>query len=170
MFFKHFLLPHVSASRGIIADLTRVRLFRHVMKHMGDDILIRSGVIIKNPENISIGSRVSIQENCYLSGWGGITIGNHATLGNGTKIVSSDPRYARGGGDSKPTISRSSRFDKKQCLDWNGCIYIGRHPYRGRRNRRRWLSRKGHARVQRHLCRCPCQEDKGCLSGALTWL
>ena len=97
MFFKHFLLPHVSASRGIIADLTRVRLFRHVMKHMGDDILIRRGVIIKNPENISIGSRVSIQENCYLSGWGGITIGNDVSIGNGTKIVSSEHRYDRGG-------------------------------------------------------------------------
>lgn len=93
MVFDEMILPHVSVSRGFFSERLRTRLYRRVVAGMGSRVAIKSGIIMKEPQRIRIGSNVSIQENCYLNGWGGITIGNDVSIGNGTKIVSSEHQY-----------------------------------------------------------------------------
>lgn len=70
-------------------DMLRAGCYKQLMESVGNDIKIRSGVIIKDPQHIRMGSRISIQENCYLSGFGGLTIGNDVSIGTGTYIFTS---------------------------------------------------------------------------------
>lgn len=93
MLFEKVVLAHVSASRGIFSELFRSQLYRRALGSMGNNVVIRTGIIIKEPHLIHIGNNVSIQENCYISGWGGVCIGNDVSIGNGTKIVSSEHRF-----------------------------------------------------------------------------
>lgn len=94
-------------------DHRRYKLFKHMLAEIGDNCLIRSGIIVHFPENISIGNNVSIQENCYMSGYGGITIGNDVSVGNGSKIVSSEHIYSGGGGYKKSTFNRKTCYHRE---------------------------------------------------------
>ena len=63
---------------------------------MGEMCLIRPGVKLFFPEKIRIGNNVSIQDDCYLSGYGSITIGNDVSIGTGVRVVSSEHDYSKG--------------------------------------------------------------------------
>lgn len=71
----------------------RKKLLSYILKEMGESFVLKGGVIIDYPENISIGNGVSIQEQCFISGYGGIIIGNDVSLGNNTRIFSSEHPY-----------------------------------------------------------------------------
>lgn len=58
------------------------------MKKMGS-CRIMEGVTINYPENISIGRHCALGEYVFLSGYGGIEIGDNVHLGANTMIVSS---------------------------------------------------------------------------------
>ena len=66
----------------------RTALYKKIIK-MGNHCVIKSGCIITEPENIVMGDGVSVQHNCYLSGYGGLKIGNDVSIGAGTKIFTS---------------------------------------------------------------------------------
>jgi acetyltransferase-like isoleucine patch superfamily enzyme len=53
----------------------------------GQDVQIRPGTRMQSPEGIHLGAHVSIGENCYLMGQGGITIGDSSILANHTIIA-----------------------------------------------------------------------------------
>lgn len=89
----------------------RTDLYRKVMK-IGKSCIIKSGCIITQPEKIVIGDGVSIQYNCYLSGKGGITIGNDVSLGNGTKIFTTEHPYKSDDGKEKNAF----KYNKLECM------------------------------------------------------
>ena len=126
MFFREVILPHVSASRGFFSERLRTRLFRRVVSSMGVSVSFRSGLVMKEPHRIAIGNNVSIQENCYLSGWGGITIGNDVSIGNGTKIVSSEHQYTGEGPIRKqPLIEKPVHIGNDIWIGMGVCILGG---------------------------------------------
>lgn len=51
---------------------------------------IRSGTAFFFPENISIGRRVSINDNVFLNGYGGIEFGDDSGVAYGTALISED--------------------------------------------------------------------------------
>ncbi len=63
---------------------------------LGADVKIGRNVSIDYPENLRVGSRVSIQESCYLSAYGRIVIGDDVSIGRGTSIVSSTHPFREG--------------------------------------------------------------------------
>lgn len=90
-FSKFVSLTTYSCSKAII--YIRKKFLCHLLKSAGEKCDIKSGVIIDYPENISIGNSVSIQNLCFISGYGGVTIGNDVSLGNNTRIFSSEHPY-----------------------------------------------------------------------------
>lgn len=56
---------------------------------IGTDVRIKAGVIIEYPENMEIGDRVSIQQRCFLSCYGGLHIGNDVSIAHDVSIVTS---------------------------------------------------------------------------------
>lgn len=67
----------------------RAKCYRRLLSSTGEKIKICCGTIIKEPQNIQMGDRISIQENSYLSGYGGLSIGSDVSMGTGTYIFTS---------------------------------------------------------------------------------
>ena len=66
----------------------RNKCYKLVFKDMGEGSNICDGVTINYPHRVSIGQRVSIHPYCWISGFGGISIGNFVAISSGTKIIS----------------------------------------------------------------------------------
>ena len=64
------------------AEKLRVEYYRKHFKSMGENVHIGKGVNIINPQYISVGNDVQIQDGCTLiaRGEGGITLGNNVRL------------------------------------------------------------------------------------------
>ena len=71
-------------------DARRAEMYSKIMRNMGQAVYIKAGCIFKHTENIAVGSRVSFQYNCFISGRGGVKIGDDVSIGNGVEIISSD--------------------------------------------------------------------------------
>ncbi len=57
------------------------------MKSSGTGIVINREVIIESPGGITVGNRVGINARCWISGGGGLEIGDDVLIGPGVTIV-----------------------------------------------------------------------------------
>lgn len=65
----------------------------NILNSIGDNVFIGECVTFKNPENISIGSNVSIHKNCYLDGKGKISIKDNVSIATDVKMFSFNHLY-----------------------------------------------------------------------------
>ncbi len=79
--FKYFPSP--------IGDIFRYAISKFFLKKAGK-VRIYEGVTLWYPYRITIGNNVTLNELCYISGFGGVTIGNGVRIGNRTTILTSD--------------------------------------------------------------------------------
>lgn len=88
-----FLYERLRYGNGRLARRGRVLALRLQGGKIGASVKIGRNVSVDNPENLVVGDCVSIQESCFLSAYGGITIGSEVSIGRGTCIVSSSHPY-----------------------------------------------------------------------------
>lgn len=71
----------------------RVEYYRSMLKHMGENVTIGKGVTIKNPQFVSIGDNVDIEDGCTLIARGekGITIDNRVSIKERVYLDTEDP-------------------------------------------------------------------------------
>lgn len=62
------------------------------MAAVGDNVTLRSNVLIQNPKGIRLGSNVFINHHCLLNGGGGISIGNNVVVGPSSMILTTNHR------------------------------------------------------------------------------
>jgi acetyltransferase-like isoleucine patch superfamily enzyme len=76
-----------------LAERMRVEYYRNLFREMGDDVKIGCGVKIVHPQNISLGNKVTIHDNCVLiaNSSKGISIGNEVTLKHGVYLDTEVP-------------------------------------------------------------------------------
>jgi len=72
-----------------IGEIFRFLVLRMFCKKI-QSIWIRPGTAFFFPENISIGRRVSINDNVYLDGYGGIEFGDDSGVAFGSALISED--------------------------------------------------------------------------------
>lgn len=72
-----------------IGDIFRYLVLKPVFKKSGR-VRIYEGVTIWYPYGISIGRNVTLNEYVYISGYGGVTIGDNVSIGHRCSILSSD--------------------------------------------------------------------------------
>jgi maltose O-acetyltransferase len=65
----------------------RRELYGSFFKKVGSGLAVHDNVLIKYPDEITLGDHVTINPGCILVGKGGLTIGHNAMIGAGTKIV-----------------------------------------------------------------------------------
>jgi acetyltransferase-like isoleucine patch superfamily enzyme len=65
----------------------RARLYRPFFRRVGADFSLCDGTTIENLEEIEIGDRVSINQACYVCGYGGLVIGNDVMIANGCVLM-----------------------------------------------------------------------------------
>lgn len=75
-----------------IGDWLRLLLTHPFATKLGK-VRIYEGVTFWYPYRIHIGDDVTLNEWVYLSGFGGLRIGNHVRIGHRTSIITSDHRY-----------------------------------------------------------------------------
>jgi acetyltransferase-like isoleucine patch superfamily enzyme len=72
-----------------IGEIARYLVLKLFCKKI-QSIWIRAGTAFFFPENISIGQRVSINDNVFINGYGGVEIGDDSGIAYGTAIISED--------------------------------------------------------------------------------
>ncbi len=78
---------------GGIGEWARVRILRRQLGGLGEHTRIGYGFRVTNPELVCIGAHCDFNEGVFLTGGGGITIGDYVGLGPGVKIWSVNHRY-----------------------------------------------------------------------------
>lgn len=78
------------SSEGKVAILFRYLYLKRYCKNTGENIFVGKNVNLKNLQNLSIGSNVSIHSFNYLDAYGDINIGNNVSIANHCTIISSD--------------------------------------------------------------------------------
>lgn len=73
----------------------RRELYGAFFARVGTGLSVHDNVLIKYPDEITLGDHVTINPGCIIVGRGGLTIGSHAMIGAGTKIVTTSHVTAR---------------------------------------------------------------------------
>jgi len=93
---KNFL-DRYRYTKGKIGDGIRYALLKSIAKECGDNVLISEGVYLHNPQNLIIGSNVSIHPMCYIECGGNpnnyIKIGNDVSIAHGSTIMATSHTY-----------------------------------------------------------------------------
>ncbi len=71
----------------------RAFVYRRALKELGTGVVFQSRFGMTNPECISIGSNCNFAEGVYITGGGGVTIGDWVGFGPDTKIWSVNHRF-----------------------------------------------------------------------------
>jgi len=72
-----------------LGEITRYLVLKIFCRSI-QSIWIRAGTAFFFPENISIGQRVSINDNVFINGYGGVEIGDDSGIAYGTALISED--------------------------------------------------------------------------------
>jgi maltose O-acetyltransferase len=62
--------------------------YKNIVKNCGRNLRVYGSANMKNPQNITFGNNVSLNDNIYLNGMYGITIGNNVSLSANCILVS----------------------------------------------------------------------------------
>lgn len=102
-----------------LGDWLRRLLTHPFAAHLGK-VRIYEGVTFWYPYRIHIGNDVTLNEWVYLSGFGGLRIGDHVRIGHRTSIITSDHRYD----DMSVPIYRQGLISGEVIIEddvWIGC-------------------------------------------------
>lgn len=77
-----------------IGDYLRYFVLKAFLKKLGKGTIIKEGVTIYFPENVEIGENVTINEFCFIDGYGGVRIGNFVRIAHGVSIISEDHGFS----------------------------------------------------------------------------
>jgi len=106
--------------KGNFGLLIRYVLIKSIAKKCGENIAIFPGVYIYHPENLELGSNVSIHEMSYIDCLNSdIVIGNDVSIAHGVTILSSSHNFV----DKKVNIKDQGLIFKKTIIKNN--VWIG---------------------------------------------
>lgn len=78
---------------GGIGDRVRTKVLGRRLGKLGASTRIGYGFRVTSPEHVHIGNRCDFNEGVFITGGGGVTIGDYVGLGPGVKIWSVNHRY-----------------------------------------------------------------------------
>jgi acetyltransferase-like isoleucine patch superfamily enzyme len=71
----------------------RARLMSNFFHKVGKDTVLQSGLRVTNPEKVSIGSHCNFAQGVFITGGGGVTVGDWVGFGPDVKVWSVTHRY-----------------------------------------------------------------------------
>jgi len=77
----------------LTVSLTSKIYSRYLFKRAGKGVKIKAGCIIDSPENIEVGNYFNLGEYSFVSGQGGVFVGNNVMIGHHVSILSSEHVY-----------------------------------------------------------------------------
>jgi len=104
-----FLLRWFRYGDGYLSFGVRYLAVYRLAKSCGEKVIVFPGVYLKNINNLSIGTNVSIHEMTYINAYGGVKIGNDVAISHGVSMLSYDHDiYSNSSSfkDANPVIGR----------------------------------------------------------------
>lgn len=104
----------------ISGDVFRYAVLKLFLKRIDGWVWFRDNVTIWFPEGISIGGGSTVGENCFLDGFGGLTIGRFVQIAHGTSVIAEDHGFAT----RKVPIGRQAKTPAPIVIGddvWIGC-------------------------------------------------
>lgn len=89
-FFVAAMRFFIGGLPGGLGVFLRMFFYPPMFKKIGRKVTIFENVIFDSPQNIVIGDYSHIGHYCYISGWGGITIGSWVRIGKGACLITSE--------------------------------------------------------------------------------
>lgn len=83
----------VAGVPGGLGESLRRLVFRRSLQRLGTDAVLQTGFRVTNPELVSIGSNCNFACRVFITGGGGVTIGDWVGFGPDTKIWSVNHRF-----------------------------------------------------------------------------
>ncbi len=83
----------VRSAPGRLGQRMRTRMYRRLLKHLGGGTVFQPGLYINSPELVSIGANCNFAQRTFLTGGGGIQIGDRVGFGPDTKVWSVNHRF-----------------------------------------------------------------------------
>jgi len=90
---KVLALWFLAAIPGGLGIRLRRRLMRFFLKRLGERTVLQSGLRITNPESVSIGANCNFAQGIFITGGGGVEIGDWVGCGPDVKIWSVNHRF-----------------------------------------------------------------------------
>ncbi|EJV0274990.1 acyltransferase [Vibrio parahaemolyticus] len=117
---RMFMFDFFSIFPTILGVALRYIVLKSLCKSVGDNVYLGRFVVLKNPQNVEIGSNVSIHDSCYIDGAGGVVIGDNTSIAHQTSIISFEHLYTE---QDKPIKYNKLSYDKITISDdvWIGC-------------------------------------------------
>jgi acetyltransferase-like isoleucine patch superfamily enzyme len=78
---------------GYVGEGLRRLMFRRALKQLGPKVVFQPGFRVTNPELVAIGSNCNFAHGVFITGGGGVTIGDWVGFGPDTKIWSVNHRF-----------------------------------------------------------------------------
>lgn len=75
-------------------DVARWLVLKLFLKRIDGWVWFRDNVTIWFPEGVSIGGGSMVGENCFLDGFGGLTIGRHVLIAHNSSLIAEDHGFA----------------------------------------------------------------------------
>lgn len=97
-----------------VGEFARYAVLKLFCKRI-ESLWIRGGTALFFPENISIGKRVSINDNVFINGYGGVEIGDDSGIAYGTALISEDHEI----GDLDAPIREQPKIPGKITIERN---------------------------------------------------
>ena len=88
--FRKILLEILRSFPGVIGVLLRFALLTSISKKIGKKVVIFSNVVFKYPENLSVGTNVSIHEFSYIDSYIPVSIGDNVAISHKVSIIPFD--------------------------------------------------------------------------------
>ncbi len=90
---RDLMLWYASRVPGGIGDWVRARVLRRHLGALGTQVRIGYGFKVTCPDKVRIGSHCDFNAGVFITGGGGVTIGDYVGLGPDVKIWSVNHRY-----------------------------------------------------------------------------
>jgi acetyltransferase-like isoleucine patch superfamily enzyme len=83
----------IGAVPGRFGNALRSRWMRRHLQRLGKDTVFQAGVRITEPDKVSIGSNCNLAPGSFITGGGGVTIGDWVGFGPDVKVWSMNHRF-----------------------------------------------------------------------------
>ena len=87
------LMWFVAGVPGTLGKKLRYRVLGRYLQKLGPHTLFLSGIIVTNPEKVSIGAHCNFAFNSFITGAGGVRIGDWVGFGPDVKVWSVNHRF-----------------------------------------------------------------------------
>ncbi len=89
----YFIYVFIKSGDFSFYDKLRTWIIKKITNSNVKNLVIRSNVIIQEYKKLKLGNDISINHGCFLSCYGGLSIGDYVSIGHNTSIITTEHSF-----------------------------------------------------------------------------